>query len=456
MERREVVVVGAGIAGLAAAWELRDRDVLVLEASDRVGGRIKSEPRGRYWLNFGAHVFGGASSATGRLLDQVGVEAVTVPGVLTAVALNGKVVSSGRVETYPFRLPLGFADRLALVRLGVRLRLAVGRYGRIARPRPGEPWTDRQARMLAYLGDHSFADFLGRIPKSVDSIVRPTIERSSGEPEDVAAGYGVGYFHLVWNRGEGLSRNLIGGPSTFTEKLAAGLGDRVHTSSRVEEVRPAGDGIHVRYLRDGETREVHADFAIVATPAYVTRSIVRGLPEETDRALGEIVYGPYVVAAFLTGETSPMPYDHVYAMAVANKSFNMLFNMANVLRARDPDRQPGGSLMVYSGASLGRRLLQLSDDQIITTYLDDLKDVVPEAKSVIREVVVQRWERGLPYPKPGRHRLQPALERSLGNVFLAGDYLGTWYTDTAIQTGLVAAGAVRAELVRSTQAATSK
>ena len=230
----------------------------------------------------------------------------------------------------------------------------------------------------------------------------------------------------------------------------------MNTRSRVEEIRPDGDGVLVRYVRDGATSEVLARYAIVATPAYVTRSIVRGLPEETDRALGEIVYGPYVVAAFLTSEASPMPYDHVYAMAVANKSFNMLFNMANVLRARDRRREPGGSLMVYSGASLGQRLLEMSDEQIITTYLDDLKDVYPAAKSVIREVVVQRWERGLPYPKPGRHSLQPALERPLGNVFLAGDYLGTWYTDTAIQTGLVAAGAIRARLGRSTHAATSK
>jgi oxygen-dependent protoporphyrinogen oxidase len=449
VERREAVVVGAGIAGLAAAWELRDRDVLVLEASDRIGGRIKSEPRGPYWLNFGAHVFGGTSSETGHLLEHLGVEAATVPGVLTAIALNGRVVSTGAVETYPFRLPLNPADRIALIRLGIRLRLAVIRYGRIASPRPGEQWTARQARMLAYLGDSSFADYLGAVPKSVDSILRPTIQRSSGEPEDVAAGYGVGYFHLVWNRGEGLSRNLIGGPSTLTEKLAAELGVRLQTRCRVEEVESDSDGIRIRYVRDGERDELRARFAIVATPAYVTRSIVRGLPEETDRALGKIVYGPYVVAAFLTGETSSMPYDHVYAVAVANKSFNMLFNMANVLRAHERSREPGGSLMVYSGANLGRRLLELGDEQIVSTYLDDLKDVYPEARSAVTEVVVQRWEKGLPFPSPGRYLLQPALERPLGRVFLAGDYLGTWYTETAIATGLAAAGAIRTRLLES-------
>src|ERR1700693_3547670 len=68
----DVVVVGGGIAGLAAAWGLRDRDLLLLEASDRLGGRIHSERRGDYWLNFGAHVFGPPASASGRLLSAAG------------------------------------------------------------------------------------------------------------------------------------------------------------------------------------------------------------------------------------------------------------------------------------------------------------------------------------------------------------------------------------------------
>ena len=124
---RDVIIVGGGIAGLAAAWHLRDLDVLVLEREDRVGGRIRSEARGDVWLNFGAHVFGGADSATGRLIDETGVSAAQVAGRLAAVALGSRIVASGMVETYPFRLPLPGRERAALIRAGLKLRLAVRR-----------------------------------------------------------------------------------------------------------------------------------------------------------------------------------------------------------------------------------------------------------------------------------------------------------------------------------------
>ena len=55
------------------------------------------------------------------------------------------------------------------------------------------------------------------------------------------------------------------------------------------------------------------------------------------------------------------------------------------------------------------------------------------------EAQVQRWETGAPYCFPGRGALQPTLTRRGGRVLLAGDYLGTLYTETAISTGFSAA-----------------
>lgn len=423
----DAVVVGGGVAGLAAAWALRDRDVVVLEAEPRVGGRLKSARRGPYWLNFGAHVFAGAGTATDRLLRETGVEARDIPGVLTGVALGDRVVAGGRIETYPFRLPLSFRDRLAMVRLGAKLRLGVARYDRVLRTRGTQG-------VLEFMGDRTFADWTGRLPPDVDALVRPTIQRSSGEPEALAAGYGIGYFHLVWDRSGGLVRNVVGGSATLAEAVASALGDRVRTRMRVHEVREGRESVVV--VHDGG--ELRARHVVLATQAHVTRELAPGLPAETRVALDGIAYGPYVLAAFLTNEHGPMPWDGIYAVAAARRSFNLLFNTANVLRGAGP-RVPGGSLTVYSGASLAKPLWDLPDEEVAARYTDDVAALFPEVRDVIEEVAVHRWTHGLPFVRPGRARLQPALERPLGRLHLAGDYLGTRYTDTAISTGFAAA-----------------
>lgn len=441
MERVDVIVVGGGIAGLAAAWHLREHDVRVLEASDRLGGRIRSEPRGEVWLNFGAHVFAGRGSATDRLLAAVDVPTAGVTGRLAAVALGGTIAASGAVETYPFRLPLSTGSRLALIRAGAKLRLAVRGYGRVAAERPGEPWSERQRRLLEFRDDRSFSEFVGPLPPDVDAIFRATLNRSSGEPEELAAGYGIGYFHLVWNRADGLSRTILGGPSKLVEALATRLGDRVRTNTEVVEVTQTGDGVVVR---DASGTELAARAAIVATPAYATRAIVRDLPTETGIALGAIRYGPYVVGAFHTRETGPMPWDGLYALATPNRSFGMLFNTVNALR--QGPRQPGGALMVYAAANAARALAELDDDEIAARFLADLEAIYPAARGLVSEVVIRRWERGLPYAAVGRGALQPALARPLGRIHLAGDYLGTWYTETACATAEAAARSASAGL----------
>ncbi len=438
-ETCEIVVVGAGIAGLSAAWELRDREVVVLEASERPGGRIMSVPRGDHWLNLGAHVFAGEDSGVGRLVAESGVRASTIPGVLTAVSYRGTLLTGGRVELYPFRLPISLRGKMDFVRVGMRLKRRVGEYAQVVQPRAGESLPERQERVLAFMDDRSAMDALGPMSPEVDAFFRCTLTRGTGEPEEIAAGYGIGYFHMVWDKTGGMGRNIVGGTQTLMDALAAPHGDRARYGARVTRIAQDADGVTVVYRQGDAERTLRARSAVVATQAFATREIVEGLPPDMAAAMRELRYGPNVCAAFLTDEEGPQRWDDVYAIATPERSITMLFNMDNVSRAVGAPRAKGTSFMVYAVADLGRRALEMEGEAVLDAYQRDLEEVLPEVRGRVVERVLRKVEGGLPFPHVGRGRLQSALTQPLGRIHLAGDYLGSWYAETAALTGRWAA-----------------
>jgi oxygen-dependent protoporphyrinogen oxidase len=434
------VIVGGGLAGLSACWRLRHRDVVLLESGDRVGGRIRSEPRGGYFLNWGGHVFAGAvSSGTTALLDETGVQSRAIPGALTGLAMNGRLLLDGRPATLPFRIPMPWPARLALLRAGSKVGVAVLRYARIVGLRPGEDEATRQQRVYDFMNDRSFADFVGDLPEEARALFQPTVSRSAADLDEISAGAGVGYFSLVFNIGSGLGNNIAGGPSTLTESIAAELGDDVQRGATVVEVVTRRSSVVVRYAQAGEEKEVEARCVVLATPAPVSHRVGVDLPTETREALAKVVYGPYVSAAYLTDEATRQPWDDAYAIATPKRSFAVALNMTNTVRGTEAHRGRGSSLMVFSPAALARHLLERSDEEVIRTYTADLDAVLPGVADTVVEAQVQRWPLGAPYCFPGRAALQPTLTKPTGRVFLAGDYLGTLYTETAIQTGFTAA-----------------
>ncbi|MFJ8106053.1 NAD(P)/FAD-dependent oxidoreductase [Streptomyces sp. NPDC096132] len=436
---KDVVIVGGGIAGLAAGWRLRHWDTLLLESEGRVGGRIRSERRGPYWLNWGGHVYAGGNSATSWLLNSTGVDSVPVPGSLAGLSMNGKLLLKGRVETYPFRIPMPMSARVGMVKAGAKVALSVARYARIVQRRRGETEAQRQQRVYDFMNDRSFKDFIGDLPEDAEALFKPTVTRSAADIDQLAAGAGVGYFSLVWNIGAGLSESILGGPSTLTESIAAALADRVRLNATVDEVVQKDGSVVVRYRQDGVEKEVEARCVVLATPATVTHRVAVDLDRDVRDALSKIVYGPYVSAAFLTNETERQVWDDAYGIATPKRSFNVALNMSNVVHGYEAERRPGSSLMTFSPGSLARELLEHDDDTIRRIYLDDLDQVLPGFAEKVVEAEIQRWPTGAPYCFPGRGKLQQTLTRRTGRVLLAGDYLGTLYTETAIQTGLSAA-----------------
>ena len=109
--------------------------------------------------------------------------------------------------------------------------------------------------------------------------------------------------------------------------------------------------------------------------------------------------------------------------------------------------------MTFSPAGLGRALLEKSDEEVIKTHLTDLDQVLGHgfADSVV-EAKADRWKNASPYCFPGRAKLQSTLMRGAGRVFLAGDYLGTLYTESSITTGFSAAQEAASVLATQRQA----
>ena len=448
-EERDVVIVGGGIAGLTAALHLRDLSPLLLEAEERVGGRILSRRRGELALSVGAHMFPPPDSVVGRIVAEFGLEVMPITGSMLNVFHRGKLIRDRRPELFPFLLPLSLAGRVSFARAGLRLKRDAARYMELIRPRPGDTDAAIRLRALRHRGDETFGQFLGSLHPEAFEIYRAVANRSVAEPHEISQSSMAALFGHVWDTGD-LGRNMRGGSGRLPETLAASLGDSIRLGTRVREVALAGGGVVVRFEGEGGSGEVNARAAILAVPAPAIPPLIGDLPPETAEALGRVTFGPMVVLSILTGETEPMPWDDLYSILTPDRSFNMFFNHANFLRSGDAPKQ-GSVLMVYAGGDRARALLDLDEDAIRDRFLDDLDDLYPRVRGLIAETMVKKWSHAGPFAAPGRWRAQAALEQGVaGRLFFAGDWISEFVSmETAARTAVDAAQAVRHALSRT-------
>jgi len=345
------------------------------------------------------------------------------------------------------------SDRIATFRAGLKVVAGVARYTGVVKKRAGESGAMRQQRIYDFENDRTFQDFIGDLPEDAASLFKTTVTRSAGNMDQIAAGAGIGYFSLVLGIGQGLSNGIVGGPSTLTESIAAALGERVQLSAAVHEVVHRKNSVLVRYEQNGQDHEVEARTVVLATTADVSHRIGVDLPEPLRNALGQIKYGPHVSTAFLTNEESARPWDDIYAIAAPKRSFAIALNQASIVRGTESERQPGGSMMTFSPAALGQALLEKSEQEVIETHLKDLDEVLGGGfADSVTEAKAERWKVASPYSFPGRAKLQSTLMRGADRVFLAGDFLGTLYTESSITSGFSAAQDAASVLATQRQA----
>lgn len=444
VEDRDVVIVGGGIAGLTAARELRDLDPILLEADDRVGGRIWSKQRGDLALSVGAHMFPPPDSLVGRQVTEAGLEVLPITGSMLNVAMGGRLVRDVRPELLPFRLPLALAGRISFARAGLRIKRDADAYMKLIERAPGDTHADVRLRALQHGGDSTFADFLGRLHPDAFRVFEALANRSLADPDEISQSAMAALFGHVWDSGD-LGRNMRGGSGLLPGALALELGTTIRTSTRALSVVPDGAGVRVLVEGPDGAGEIRARSAIVAVPAPLVPGLLGdSLTPELRDALARVRFGPMAVLSILTDETAPMPWDDLYSVLTPDLRFNMFFNHANALNGTGSPKQ-GSVLMVYGGGRRARALLGRSDDEILAVFLDDLDRLFPQVRRHMVESWVKVWQHAGPFAVPGRWRAQAALERGLADrIFLAGDWVSEFVSmETAALTASDAAHAAR-------------
>jgi len=293
-----VVVVGGGVAGLAVAREVRRRggDVLLLEATERLGGYLRSERVDGALIEHGPQGFLGESPGVLDAVDDLGLRESLVPAA--DAARKRYVLHGGRLVAIPTSPPAFLAS--PLLSLGGRLRVLREPW---AQAPPGGPESvhafaaRRIGREAAdVLVDAMVTGIFAGDPKalSVEACFpkMPRLEREHG-----------GLFQgLRAKRKAGGSafgsrlHSFRGGMEDLARAMAAGLEGCVRRRTPVSAVEPNGAGWTVR-LGSGEA--VEAAGVVVAVPARTAAPLLERAAPDIAALLREIVSASVAVVGMV-------------------------------------------------------------------------------------------------------------------------------------------------------------
>jgi monoamine oxidase len=278
----DVVIVGAGIAGMTAARLLSDAGpglkVIVLEAQDRVGGRLHTlygADRGlpTHGIEVGAQLIHGSGAATWELIREFGLETRSRGKTLQALPLRPAVEE------------------------------------RVPSPEVVDPLMASIARAYSSHtgGDIPFSEFMDTL--WLDDAERELVYSEplswSAEPDRIST-RAVIQDGAAWSAYHDEDFQLVGGHSALAEKLASDLQGRIQLNSEVTEVFLSANLAGVGYRYGGVDTTLSCRQLVLTLPVGVLKSgrikVTPALPADVGQALDALEMGQVVVVPMVFSE----------------------------------------------------------------------------------------------------------------------------------------------------------
>jgi hydroxysqualene dehydroxylase len=439
MSRPDVIVIGAGFAGLSAAVRLVDRGarVLVVEQRRRLGGRATAfpDPASGEIVDNGQHALFGCYHETFAFLRAIGAEAAVALDDRLEVEMVDRLGRRSRLATPAWPPPLhlvgglmrwsalGLRDRVAAIRMGVALR----RLGQ-----NGVGWSA--------LGAMTAGEWLrqcGQTPGLTELLWEPLVVAAINQPPEVAAA--APFARVLARMFNGSRRDAaIGLPRVPLDALYAEPARR-HLEARGSAVR---SGTRATLLVQGDRvigveargERLEADAVICAVPWFAFGSLADDVP-----ALSSIA------ASASAMRSSPIVtvnlwYDRQVTdttfVGLPGRTFQWVFDKGRIFGA-----QASHLSLVSSGAEA---VVALDNAVLCDIAAREVAAALPAARGahVVRGTAV-REKRATFSLAPGQPP-RPGAETPVRGLLLAGDW-----TDTALPAtieGAVQSGHVAAEL----------
>ena len=414
-------MVGGGIAGLAAAYELQQRGArfVLLEAGTRWGGVIRSVRTSGFLLEGGPDALLAQKPEAARLCREVGLGHRLVP--TNPAERTVYVLRAGALHRLPDGMILGVPTRLVpLFRTRLftwpgKLRMAAD----LVLPRREVADESIAAFFRRRLGREALerlgAPFLAGI--HAGDAERLSVRATFPRLPELEARHGSVIRGLARSRGAGAGadappfQSLQDGLSELTDALVAALPrERLRAGARVSALRRDGTGYALE-VAGAET--LRAAAVLLALPAPSAAPLVEPLDGETASLLAAIPFvSTAVVCLGFRREQVAHPLDG-YGLVVADAG-GFRTTACGFFSTKFPGRAPDGhvSLRVFLGSARDPGVLDLSDDRLVETALAEMGPVlgVSGPPALAR---VFRWPAGTPQMEVGHLEKLAALERRL-------------------------------------------